>query len=197
MRLGAVVAAAGLSRRMGLEKVLLPLGRSTILETVLETLATAGVEWIVAVLRPDLPEAAERASRAGARVVVNLAPEEEMLSSIRLGIEALSDDVDAIFVWPADHPLVRPETIRALAAWADRARALIPLDHGRRGHPALLGRDLAREVERADLRGGLRDLWRLRADAVNELETGDPGVVFNVDTPADYERALTLLAQRT
>lgn len=197
MRLGAVVAAAGLSRRMGLEKVLLPLGRSTILETVLETLATAGVEWIAAVLRPDLPKAAERLSRAGARVVVNLAPEEEMLSSIRLGIEALSDDVDAIFVWPADHPLVRPETIRALAARADRARALIPLDRGRRGHPALLGRDLAREAERADLRGGLRDLWRLRADAVDELETGDPGVVFNVDTPADYERALAMLAQRT
>ena len=46
MRFGAVVPAAGLSRRMGREKVLLPFGSSTMLETVLSKLSTAGVARI-------------------------------------------------------------------------------------------------------------------------------------------------------
>ena len=63
--LAAVVPAAGLSRRMGSEKVLLPFGRSTVLETILETLAAAGVAQVAVVLRPDLTEAAEKARRVG------------------------------------------------------------------------------------------------------------------------------------
>ncbi|HEY6051697.1 MAG TPA: nucleotidyltransferase family protein [Thermoanaerobaculia bacterium] len=195
MNLAAVVAAAGLSRRMGREKILLPLGASTILETVLATLQSAGVQSIAAVIREDLPEAAERAAAAGALPVVNAAPGEEMLVSIRLGLAALGPDPDAVFVWPADHPLVRVETVRMLAGRARVARALIPLHRERRGHPALVGRDLAREIERRDLPGGLRDLWRVRADAVDELETGDPGVLFNVDTAEEYETAKRILAQ--
>ena len=74
MKLGAVVPAAGLSRRMGSEKVLLPFGDSTMLETVLARLAQAGVSRTVVILRPDLAAAQEAAVAAGAEVVVNPRP---------------------------------------------------------------------------------------------------------------------------
>ncbi len=174
---------------MGREKALLPFGRSTMLGTVLAKLEEAGVAPSVVVLRPDLPEAERIAHLAGAEVVINPDPEEEMLVSIRLGIDRLAGSVDAFFVWPADHPAVSPETLRRLAAGAARETAIIPLSGGRRGHPALVGAELVADIRRIPPNAGLRHLWRERAEAVRELEVHDPGVVENLDDPDAYERA--------
>lgn len=189
MKLGAVVPAAGRSRRMGRDKVLLPFGGRTMLETILAKLAEADVSRIVAVLRADLTEAHRLARAAGADVVVNPAPDDEMLASIRLGIERLAGSVDAFFLWPADHPAVRAATLRELAAHASRQAAVIPVHSGRRGHPALVGVLLAPEIAHLPVNAGLRRLWRDRADAVIEVAVDDPGVLENLDDPESYERA--------
>ena len=189
MILGAVVPAAGLSRRMGREKVLLPFGRSTMLGTVLAKLREAGVERVVVVARPDLAEAAAAARAAGADVVQNPRPEGAMIESIRLGLAALPAVLDAFFVWPADHPAVLPSTLRRLAARASREKAVLPVTGGRRGHPALVGADLRDAVGTIAERDGLRRLWRDRAEAVDELEVDDPGILENLDDPNAYARA--------
>jgi molybdenum cofactor cytidylyltransferase len=192
--LAAVVPAAGLSRRMGSEKILLPLGRSTVLETILETLAGAGVANVVAILRPDLPEAADKARRLGAGVVFNPHPEGEMLESIRLGLRAIAPDAPGAFIWPADHPAVSAATIETLARFAHPALALIPCWRSRRGHPALIGRQLFASIGEIPPHEGLRHLWRTMPDAVVEVSVEDRGTVQNVDTPEDYRRALEMLA---
>ncbi|HEY6148348.1 MAG TPA: nucleotidyltransferase family protein [Thermoanaerobaculia bacterium] len=194
MRIGAVVLAAGRSRRMGSEKVLLPFGGSTMLGTVLATLESAGVERhaTAVVLRPDLAGAAAIVSAAGAGAVFNREPGAEMMSSIRLGLEALPPELDAVFVWPADHPAVSLETVRVLASGADARTARIPCWNGRRGHPALLGRELRADALACPDDGGLRELWRARADAVVEVPVEDPGIVANADTPEEYEAALRI-----
>lgn len=191
--LAAVVLAAGLSRRMGSEKILLPFGRSTVLETILETLAAAGVGRVVAILRPDLPEAADRARRLEARVVFNPHPEGEMLESIRLGLAAIEPDAGAAFIWPADHPSVRAGTIETLSRFAHPSCALIPCFESRRGHPALVGRKLFAAIGEIPAREGLRHLWRTMPDAVVEVSVEDPGTVQNVNTPEDYRKALAML----
>ena len=194
VRLGAIVPAAGFSRRMGREKILLPFGDSTILETVLRTLGEAGVApaAIAVVLRPDLAGAREIAGRLGATVLVNPDPEGEMMSSIRIGLPALPDPLDAFFVWPADHPAVALDTVSRLAAAADPDLAWIPRYRGRRGHPALVGAALRPDAAAVPDGLGLRELWRLRQDAVRELDVDDPGVVANADTPEEYEAARRL-----
>jgi molybdenum cofactor cytidylyltransferase len=191
-RLAAVVPAAGLSRRMGREKVLLSIGSSSVLERVLDTLASAGVDERIVVVRPDLPEAAQQARSRGARVVVNPHPEEEMLHSIRMGIEELSPGLEAFFVWPADHPAVRVETLLLLALQANRTLVLLPLHRGRRGHPALVGADLIDSIAAIPADQGLRHLWRSRPEVLGEVPVEDEGVLLDLDTPEDYQKALTV-----
>ena len=189
MRLGAVVPAAGRSRRMGREKILLPFGRSTMLGTVLEKLAATGVSRVAVILRPDLAEAERIARAAGAEVRINPDPDDEMLVSIRLGVEILLPSTDALFIWPADHPGVSPATLRHLIDRGSRSIALLPVFDGRRGHPALAGANLLGDIGDVPPGEGLRWLWRLREDAVREVDVVDPGVIENLDDPAAYERA--------
>ena len=188
MKLGAVVLAAGLSRRMGREKVLLRFGDQTVLEHVLSTLVAAGVAEIVAVVRSDLPQAAEIARRIGTRVVVNTNPQEEMLLSIRMGIAELSPDVDAFFIWPADHPAVAGETLTELMRAAGRPRVVLPVHAGRRGHPALVGADLVADIVAIPPGEGLRHLWRVRPEVLVEVPVDDSGVLIDLNTPDDYEK---------
>jgi molybdenum cofactor cytidylyltransferase len=182
MKLAAVIPASGLSRRMGREKILLPLRGATILEAVLETLAAAGVAERVVVLRPDLAEAADRARRAGGSVVVNPHPEGEL--------GALAGNPDAVFIWPADHPAVTVGTVALLAASADSDLALIPTYLERRGHPALIGKALLPDIARIPPGEGLRHLYRAHSGSVREIAVKDPGVVQNIDTPADYQELI-------
>jgi molybdenum cofactor cytidylyltransferase len=193
MKLGAVVVAAGLSRRMGREKVLLPFGDRTVLERVLLTLAATSIDERVAVVRPDLPQSAEIAVRGGARVVVNPRPQEEMLLSIRIGIAELSPDVDAFFIWPADHPAVSAPTLTELARAAGRSRVVLPVHAGRRGHPALVGADLVADIAAIPPGEGLRHLWRARPEILTEIAVDDQGVLLNLDTPDDYDKAVLTL----
>src|SRR5262249_60369382 len=92
--------------------------------------------------------------------------------------------------WPRPRPAAPEGAVRALAGLADPPRALIPAHLSRRGHPALVGRDLLSDIARIPPEEGLRGLWRIRAGAVLEVPVDDPGVVRNVDTPADYRKAL-------
>jgi molybdenum cofactor cytidylyltransferase len=174
---------------MGLEKILLPFGRSTMLETVLATLAGAAVPRVAVILRPDLAEAQRIASAAGAEVLINPDPDDEMLVSIRLGVALLLPTVDVLFIWPADHPAVAPDTLRLLIDRASRQTALLPVHRGRRGHPALVGADVLDGIGDIPRNEGLRWLWRERVDAVREVEVDDPGVIENLDDPGIYERA--------
>jgi molybdenum cofactor cytidylyltransferase len=174
---------------MGREKILLPFGRSTMLGTVLTKLARARVPRVAVILRPDRSDARRIAREAGAEVLINPHPDDEMLVSIRLGVELLLATADALFVWPADHPAVAPDTLRLLVGGASRQIALLPVHGGRRGHPALVGADLLAGIGDIPPNQGLRWLWRERADSVRELDVADPGVIENLDDPAAYERA--------
>jgi molybdenum cofactor cytidylyltransferase len=174
---------------MGREKILLPFGRSTMLETVLAKLAQARVPRVAVILRPDLPAAQRIAWDAGAEVLINPDPDDEMLVSIRLGVELLLPTADALFIWPADHPAVAPDTLRLLVGGASRQFALLPVHGGRRGHPALVGTDVLAGIGEIPRNEGLRWLWRERADSVRELDVADPGVIENLDDPETYEQA--------
>jgi molybdenum cofactor cytidylyltransferase len=193
MSYGAVVLAAGLSRRMGKEKVLLPFGQATVLERILATLAAAGVSDRVVVLRPDLPRAIEIVQRAGARFAVNPHPEEEMLLSIRIGMAELPAGLDAFFVWPADHPAVENATLEILSRGGSPARVAVPTFETRRGHPALVGGGLKADIDAIPAGQGLRHLWRLRPEVLLEVAVPDRGVLLDLNTPEDYDRAIANL----
>ncbi|HUX36812.1 MAG TPA: NTP transferase domain-containing protein [Rectinemataceae bacterium] len=196
-----VIPAAGASSRMGDWKPLLSWASSTILETVLSSVLEAGLEAIlVAGFRGEELHALFD-GRPSIRVVDNPAWREGMLGSVLAGARATEGE--AFFVTPADMPKVGSGLYRRLIAVFEEGQGrssgreglsaggpptLFAACAAKAGHPVLIPRALIAGMSRLDRGDKLRDfLMRGRWELV---ETGDPAVLADIDTRADYEAAL-------
>lgn len=196
----AVILAAGAGRRLGtVAKATLVLadGR-TYLEAVRDIGRAAGVErFVVVVGPPHDPVTRAHALELGLATAYNPAPERGMASSVAIGFEhALAHfDADAVaLLWPVDHARVSPATVAQVLARADRSRAVIPTHAGRGGHPTAFGRALWPALGAcAGAPEGARSVLRALAarSAVVRIDVADPGVLADVDTPDDRERAVS------
>lgn len=195
--IGAILLAAGESRRMGFPKALLPYpggeGReTTFLAHLLEVTNRSRAEPIVVVLGHEaerirtsvLPESWGRA-----RPVLNPRYRGGMLSSILAGIEAVEEsDAEGALVLPVDHPDVSAPIIDLLIDRYSETHApiLLPRHRDRRGHPVLFSRAVFAEIRRAPETVGARQVvWDHQNDLL-EVEVSDRGIGRDVDTPEDY-----------
>ena len=176
-RLAAIVLAAGYSSRMAEFKPLLPLGGSTALERCIGVFRAAGIAEVIAVLGHRTDELQPLAERAGARCVRNPHFERGMFSSVAAGCRALPGWVEAAFVLPADIPLVRPNTIRHLAAaFVLRGAGIVyPVFEGRRGHPPLIARKILVDTAEKDAAGPLSELLARYENEAIDLPVADQG----------------------
>lgn len=181
--------AAGLSTRMGENKLLLPWRDGTaIVAHVTRQFLLAGIETLVVTGR-DAPLV--RAALAGLTVRCVHNPDFAtggMLSSVQAGLRALPETAAAAFIQPADMPGITTAVIERLAREYAPGWSVAPVHAGRRGHPLLLDRSRWAAMLALDAPAMPRealDKARLRLVQVDE-----PGVLVDVDTPEAYRQAL-------
>lgn len=184
----AIIPAAGRSRRMGTQKLLLPFAGTTVIEHVVAQVRAAPVRSVVVVVSDEAGEVATAARQAGGLVVVNPEAGSEMLDSIRCGLRALPAACDAALVALGDQPTVRTELIRAMIAAG--GEIVVPVSGGRRGHPILFGRRYFDDVVQSHDDVGLKGLLAQYADRVCELPVTDTAVLEDMDDREAYEKAL-------
>jgi molybdenum cofactor cytidylyltransferase len=188
-RIAAVLLAAGRSRRMGAFKPLLPFGGRSVVGACVAGLREAGAREIVVVVghRGDEVRAA-LASETGVRFAVNEDAGSEMGVSIARGVEAVSDEAEALLVALVDHPAVPPGAIRSLIEARARtgARLVVPEWHGRGGHPVLIDLSLREELLSLAPSEGLRALFDAHRDEVLRVASDSPFVARDMDTWDEY-----------
>ena len=188
----ALILAAGSSRRMGNPKLLLPYGRSTILETTVDNILHSSIEHVMVVLGPDHKEIRQALGHRPVHFCHNEDHEKGMLSSVICGIRALPPDVLSVLVFLGDQPAIPPAVIdRVIKAYEeDLYGIVIPVHDRRRGHPLLVDMKYRKALEQLDLEGGLRSLRHQFPEDVLEVEVDEPGILVDIDTREDYKNAL-------
>ncbi len=187
---GAVVLAAGMSRRMGQPKVLLPWadGR-TIIDHILEQLVLARVDHIVVVTGHRHADVAARAAALDVPVAFNPHyTDGEMLSSLKAGLNALPPHTAAALVVLGDQPRIQPRVVsQVLMAYAEgRGGIIAPSYQMKRGHPILIDRRFWPELLALPPDGSLRALLNTHADEIGYVTVDTDSVLRDVDTPDDY-----------
>jgi len=191
--IAALVLAAGESSRMGTDKARLSYENSTFLETILTTLAKAGIERVAVVLGHHAEEIRRAMDLGAAEVVINRDYRRGQTSSLQAGLKALkSPELEAIIVCLVDHPTVSAQTFRRLvdSFWQSRAPVVIPTYQGRRGHPVVMARALFEELDSLGPDAGANTVVHKYQAATQFVAVNDPGVLVDIDDPESYQRLI-------
>jgi molybdenum cofactor cytidylyltransferase len=199
----AVVLAAGLSRRMGTNKLLLPFGEGTVLSHIVSVLQACPLDEIVVVTGHEHEKIEEMLGRyvgrhphdgpGGLRFVYN--PNYamgEMLSSIQAGLMAMrrASHCDAALIVLGDQPHIERRIVDQVIAAHESGIVVIPSFNRRGGHPILIDRACWPEVLALPLSANLREALHAHADWLRYVEVDTETILRDVDTPEDYERAI-------
>jgi molybdenum cofactor cytidylyltransferase len=192
-----VVLAAGLSRRMGAHKLLLPLGDRPVVAHVVSAALAAHPRPIVVVLGHEAARMRAALPPGDLVVVENPAFATGLSASLRAGLQALPPEVTGAIVALGDQPLLTSTHLNRLAevAQASGARILAASYGGRRGNPVYFARAYFPELLAVTGDEGGRAVMARHPGEVALCELGDARAGLDMDTPEDYARVREMWGQ--
>lgn len=183
---GAILLAAGFSRRFGSSKLQaqLPDG-NTILQQSFNKLIQA-TENIVVVGRQELLDDNTYKflpKHPGIQLVICQNAASGMGHSLASAIDYIPDNWTSALVCLADMPFIRVETLKAIISSSTENSIVVPVWQSQRGHPVSFDRRYFAELAASSGDTGGRHVIKLYSNNIIELQTDDPGVIQDIDTP--------------
>lgn len=184
-----VLLAAGTSSRFGdCNKLLQDVNGEPMVRCVAKTLLKSSLSGVVVVVGHEAEKVRTALANLPLRIVENEAYAEGQSTSVRTGISAANEnDADAAIVALGDMPYVSWETVDNIIATYKNGTgtAIAAAYNGKRGNPVLF--DTSHFDELMSITGdvGGRQILR-KSDTASLVNTGDPGVLQDVDRPNDW-----------
>ena len=198
LKCGVVLLAAGKSDRMGRPKLLLPWGTSSMIGHQIHTWQLLGATQITVVYAKThqaLRDELGRLNFPEGNQILNPQPELGMFSSIRCAAK-WRGWIPGLTHWVVtlgDQPHLRLATLQALLrhTTANPNQVCQPRWLDRLCHPVILPKKYFFQLQDSPA-NTLREFLRSLSPDISGCEIEDPGLDFDIDTPSDYERALSV-----
>ena len=200
----AVVLAAGMSTRMGRNKLLLTFRDKPLVVHAVDTLMASKAGEIIVVLGHEsekvwdrLEDYAGQVSNGGQRrrvlLVKNPDYRDGLSTSVRTGVQAVSPEAEAIMVYLADQPLLEAGDVDRIieafaAAKAENKMIVVPFFKGERGNPVILDASLRDSILGIVGDVGCKGVIKRYPEKVYAIEMENDHVVRDVDDVEAYER---------
>ncbi len=184
-RIAAVVLAAGLSSRMGSNKLLADLNAHKLIEHTINRLSKAAVDEIIVVTGHEADKVQAALKDHKVRFVHNPDFAQGLSTSIHVGIAA-AQDFDAAFICLGDMPLIEAADLnRMISAFnVVEGRSLVAPVLGRKlGNPVLWGQEHFADLMALTGDRGARSLIETRRDQIVEIAVTHDGILLDADTP--------------
>ncbi len=188
-----IIPAAGLSRRMGRPKLLMPWGQGCVIDHVLQAWCESDVSKVLITVRADDELLLEQCRGHDVEVVILDPAPLDMKASVQGALEFVGEhecpcDEDVWMLAPADMPRLSTRLINhVLHAHEPASPAIVAPEAGsRKGHPVLFPWKLAGRVHQLAVSEGIRELWNQHAGRTIAWEDGIS--LDDIDTPDDYNR---------
>lgn len=184
--IAGLLLAGGSGSRFGGDKLLAPLpGDGRAVGVAAAQALAAAVEELVAVVRPGSEGLAAALRAAGCEVIESPEAVDGMGASLAAGVRA-RPDADGWVVGLADLPWLRAETAaRVVGRLAAAGGIVAPEYRGQQGHPVGFAAEFGEALRALSGDTGARAIVEAHAQRLQLIETDDPGVLRDVDTPAD------------
>src|SRR5882762_1114517 len=190
-KIGAVILAAGGSSRFGQPKQLLPFRGKTLIRTIIDAACEAGCSPVVAVIGSNGETIHPEVAHANVLEVRNTNWQRGIGSSIRSGVQALTDhapDVQAILLLVCDQPAVNARVIEDLiATHATTKKAIVASSYADTvGVPALFDHSLFERLLSLRDEAGAKSIILQNPGRVAQFAF--PEGAIDIDTWEDWEK---------
>jgi molybdenum cofactor cytidylyltransferase len=200
----AVVLAAGMSTRMGQNKLLLNFREKPLIVHAVDTLLASDIDEVIVVLghetekvrdhlEPSIGVANKAAPEKPVRLVQNPDYQNGLSTSVRTGVEAVSGQANGIMIYLADQPLLEPEDVNRIVAGFAAAKEVnksivVPFFRGERGNPVILDASLRDSILGIVGDVGCKGVIKRYPEKVYAIEMENDHVVRDVDNVQAYKR---------
>ena len=196
-RIAGIILAAGQSTRLGRPKQLLDICGKTAIRRVADAALAAPLDSIVVVLGNAAADI-ERDDKPRRMHLLNPDFAEGQSTSMRVGLRAVPDEVDAVLFLLGDQPAMRPEIISAVVETYRKSGATIVQARfrGEIGHPVLFDRSMFGALDSVTGDRGARQVIARHPELVQFADMAQDAPL-DIDTEADYERVLAQFCSST
>lgn len=184
-RIAALVLAAGLSSRMGSNKLLQDWRGRPLLRWVVEAALASQAEPVLVVTGHEATKIEGALSGLDVKFVHNAQYREGLSASLKAGLSAVPPAADGALVLLGDMPEISAGLIdRMIAAFspADGRSICIAMHQQRRGNPVLWARAFFAEIAGLSGDAGAKTLLDAHEELVCEIDA-DASVLRDIDTP--------------
>jgi len=185
-RVAAIILAAGLSSRMGSNKLLAPIDDEPMVRHIVRIACASAVETVIVVTGNAAKEVREAVAPLTPVFVENPEYSNGLSTSLKCGVKHVPEGYDGVIVLLGDMPGVSAALLDRLIAAFDplEGRAIcVATRHGKRGNPVLWAHRFFEEIMALEGDVGARHLISQNAELVCEVEADDDGPFTDIDTP--------------
>ncbi len=206
-----ILLAAGLSRRMGADnKLLLPWGNKTVLETTIDNILAAQMGHLHIVVGHEAKHIKNVLKNYSNRqllpplslpcrqtdIITNLAYEQGMTTSIQAGITNIDDKATGYMICLSDMPLIAPSEYRLLfehfleISKKDKKAIIRPIFNHQKGNPTIFSAFYKKDILHLTYTEGCKPIVQKYAKHVYEVQMPTESILKDMDNREDYERLL-------
>jgi molybdenum cofactor cytidylyltransferase len=189
VKCAAILLTAGKSTRMGCLKSLLPWEGMTLLQHQLFHLELSKADQLIAVLGYQSRKLLPYFENTSVQFVFNEHFELGKTESIKKGLLSIKESTDCIMIIAVDQPVNQLLIDSMINHFVQtKSKIIIPVYNGKRGHPILFSTELVEDLlQIKEETNGLKAVIHKWKNEINELNVEDRSVLFNFNSPKDYE----------
>ena len=182
--ISAILLAAGQSKRMGDENKLVKnfQGIPLIKHSVRNILASFIGELIIVLGHQK--EIIEKLIDKNEKIkfVFNQDFESGMATSIKTGLNYLSEDTEAFFICLGDMPMVNKDIFNLLIKSKNNREIIVPTYKNKQGNPILFSKSMKKKIMTIEGNVGAKKILELNKDKILNIETNDQSITKNFNT---------------
>jgi molybdenum cofactor cytidylyltransferase len=186
--ISAILLAAGQSKRMnGENKLTKKIQGIPLIKNSVKNILSSSVDELIVVLgyqKKIIEKLIDKNEKI--KTVFNRNFENGIASSIKTGLNHLSEKTEAFFICLGDMPLVNYNIYNQLIKSKDNKKIIVPIYKGQQGNPVLFDKSMKEKIMNISGDVGAKKILELNKDKILNLEINDQNITKGFDTQDNF-----------
>tara|TARA_Y100000590_G_C15455778_1_gene914500 strand:+ start:251 stop:823 length:573 start_codon:yes stop_codon:yes gene_type:complete len=186
--ISAILLAAGKSKRMnGENKLTKKFKGIPLIKYAVQNILASAIEEVIIILGYQ-SEIVEKIIDKNNKIkfVLNKNFESGMASSIKIGLNNLSDKTESFFICLGDMPMVNSDIYNQIIKHKNNKEIIVPTYKKQQGNPILFSASMREKIMKVSGDSGAKKILELNKDKIFSLEINNIGITKGIDSLENF-----------